>query len=1267
MRQDRARITRTETRVNQHSIAEDCGRFFEIGFNIGILTFIRQHPQRFSHHFANLYQDDLQEMHFPEMAKNAFRRHKFTVNEQKRKIARQWFLFFLQKGFLAGLNFFGEYIQSLHWEEENGPIEIAYYQCSFCGENSLYTTVKTNEQEWREILTQLTHYQIDPLNINLDLHRRTGRFLNADTLLLLRLDQHWHMLCVDLSIFSVAADEHLRDPNDAQVLRELLMRDLSYMRSKSVFAHLSIDTAYGAPGLPFSKGLDTYLTAFKHEDKESAKLIQAGSYAADFYTVLEEQGMFSASTQMTFHIIGYTDRGCNAMTCTQQNKDILATCAHIYQHETNHATIEQARQEVLETIRSNAAQSFQDGETLTSSLMSLVKEGEDGVHWVKPMHQEVIDDFVNPADPVPLERVSEDIQARLSALGLPQPSTHMRQAHQSLVMAELDPSSDKTFVFLTGNPGIGKTTAIAKFLSAHREEGFLLFYVSPRTQVNLDIINKFRDEGNHRLQGETLALTTNASVIQDNQGCPTVHYYAAQREGDFTRQGLRDRVHFLDEEHRDREVKTRHLPRASRLAHLSEERIWDHGETTSGVLNSVCNALYISLRDHLSRELIAMVAIQSLKQVGHGADTRTTLTHLKKIFHMATKNGRVIPSEMRKISGSIKHLFFMIDEVTGDESGVAFLEGIRKFIRDYQLTEHGFNTKVIIADASIIDHEVIRQHIQEGITRYEPDKIYFRTATDCPAPLSRVEFPFSGKQAACINSNAYPARRLLLTYRICMEFLKYDEETMLHAKDRLREQLQQQIIEDIHRLRERKDVPQLLVYIQDKKRLAQLIEALKARYGRFEKNIDYLPIHASISEREKQDIHEHKDKVRIIFMTASASRGLSFPRTTHILVDIPRFEVEQNLMEINQVIYRGRGDTVIEQREKELIFYLSDRAVYYDESQRAMSLRESSLNILNLLLILKTAIMTRIAGYGQVGRQRLMVIPIGGKSVLAAGETYTGTLERLITEVRKEYSRHYDRPWLKEVYTSLRELLGEAEFFFSTLRPEQAAMHEERLGPKTYLSQLPTFTTRFTDAVYNGLDRLLAWDPLEPGYLAGSALIVPAGQKHLQEQYLMHLVEELRKERGGRLYKRMQQILASAEDYPPSLRHAMSKAIELLDRLNDAPWEVTQHFTQDSWNADQYYALPLIALLQGKVLQQHFAEVLEEPEENSFRWLLAAYVQTLYPIISVLPIGDDYEEFPFILFRSFNLKEIRKRIFSDTHLLISNEMNVLNMLLSYRD
>ena len=60
---------------------------------------------------------------------------------------------------------------------------------------------------------------------------------------------------------------------------------------------------------------------------------------------------------------------------------------------------------------------------------------------------------------------------------------------------------------------------------------------------------------------------------------------------------------------------------------------------------------------------------------------------------------------MQEISSRIKHIFIMIDEITGDDSGVEFLAGITKMIKKHELDklEHGFNTKIIVADASIVE------------------------------------------------------------------------------------------------------------------------------------------------------------------------------------------------------------------------------------------------------------------------------------------------------------------------------------------------------------------------------------------------------------------------------------------------------------------------------------------------------------------------------------------------------------------------------------
>ena len=166
-------------------------------------------------------------------------------------------------------------------------------------------------------------------------------------------------------------------------------------------------------------------------------------------------------------------------------------------------------------------------------------------------------------------------------------------------------------------------------------------------------------------------------------------------------------------------------------------------------------------------------------------------------------------------------------------------------------------------------------------------------------------------------------------------------------------------------------------------------------------------------------------------MTSSASRGLSFPNVKHILVEIPRFEVERNLMEVIQVIYRGRGNDEIDKQDKQLIFYLSEQAIYdkeKDEEKRKLAIQESIFSFINLLLILKTSIMTRIQGSGIIGKDYFLMIPVSEKSVSAAGETFTSKLNNLVGQLKREARKSYDAERLIEVSICLQKLLQECEF-----------------------------------------------------------------------------------------------------------------------------------------------------------------------------------------------------------------------------------------------
>lgn len=1217
-------------------IGEDFGRLFEVGFNIGILAYIQR--QNIAHNFGDCYRLDLQKLELPKMTAEIIREANL-LGSLDAKIVEKWSLFFVQKGFFSGLNFFREYVKSTGWNLH--LLKIVYYQCSFSYTNSIRTYDKTDDTAFKELLSQFKIAQPnlsdDEINSYIRRYKKKGEFLQADTLILLQNGQDFRILCVDLSVFTPPLASEAVNLDEIEVMRKSLLREISYLRSKSVFSNLRIDTS--TLGVDFSEDLKRYFTAFKYKDKESAKLIQAGSYAHSFYGFLQTTAMIPDGAEVLLNVVGYSDRTISAISLRSDKIDILANCAKIYQQEAKDKEINAARAEVLDAIQLNAARSFQNGQKFVSDLLTIGKTA------TTVCHTERIDNFVNSIDIIS-DKLADDLQIDR---GL-----HLRNAHAQLIVKALE--SNETYLFLTGNPGIGKTTAIANFLKTHINDGFLFFYVSPRKQVNLDIIEKFIDKKTGLLCDDSLfCINSSSDIINSNSGHCTVNYAANNYHENF----YQKTVHFINDS-AEVQRKKYHNPQLERKG---ETVIKPARGKTKGVLNSVCEGIYSLINQKTSNNIVATVSIQSLKVTETG---KNTLQHLEKIFQDAYNKGdkRVIPAKMQEISSRIKHIFIMIDEITGDDGGVEFLHGISRLLNKYELhnPKHGFNTKIIVADASIVDSDVIKQHLND--TSPEPDKIYFKKLpknSDTIPPLQVTLFEFQRLAAKIINTNSYPARSLEITYKVFIEAVKFTEDTSLKLNNNLRSRVQSEIIKDIHQRLTQPGVEQIIVYIQDKRRLAELIDKIQEK-REFKRYRDYLEVHANISEEEKEQIQKCKNKVKVIFMTASGSRGLSFPKTKYILVDIPRFQIEKNLMEVIQVIYRGRGEdddgNTLDGEAKELVFYLSDTAVYYADDAE-LSLQESKLSLLNLLLILKTAVMTRIAGYGYLGREKFLMIPIGGKSISAVGDTFSSKIASLIKILKSEHRSRPGNVFFKEVYEGLEELLSRGEFVLKK-------SDKSREKGNFYLEMREEFNRNFLQ-LCNPLEGLLGYGNLEISHVLGSLLLVPLADTSLDENYQMRLNGEIRKCLENQLLKKMEMVRDSKSS-PENVKSAIrGGAIELLQFLND-DLEKTQYFQQQSQQFDRYYAIPLFAFVSGDRMQEYFADTrLEEPEDRMFRDILSAYVRSTYPIDSVMPIGHKYREFPFIVFRSYSLEQSREKMFTDKYLLSSNELNVLNLILSKQD
>ncbi len=1237
--------------MNNLTLGKDLGYLFEIGFNIGMLTYIKQ--KDIKNNYCDRYKKDLQEVNFSKIARQLIQKENI-ISQQHREIIKQWTRFFLQKSFLAGINFLDEYFTAIDWNKPSilKRLEVVYFQCNFANDNSFNTYDKNQAEVYQDWFSQFEELGIDISKIDTYKYKHQGEFINADSLIYLRYKNQVRILVIDYSIFAIKSIRDLADLNNIEVLRQMLLSDISYLKSKSVFANLGLDSKHNRFNL--SKSLAQYYKAFAKKDKETIKAIQAGSYAYSFWNWLNFHHQISPKDTVTFNIIGYSDRNFASLCINQDNIQLLETCYHIYTQKDSQSDIAYNRQQLLNIIKRKAQRSFTNGEKF---IQKLLKVSEDGIHLVT--HKESFTDFKSYLDIIP-----SDIAQKLN---IP-PSLNLQKAHGELTKQALASDNDNLYVFLTGNPGIGKTTAISNFLKQDKiiEEGFLFFYISPRVQVNIDIVEKFKTsssdttlsnlDDNTLCDDRLIAINTNFNLIDNNQGKLTVQYCSNIKHDKFTLQAvdfipLGAKTEFTVNQNKNVTRKT--------ATHLKQTK-----NSQKGVLYSISEAIY-SLLNNGHNNIVATVAIQSFKKLSNRKDT---LSHFQRIFRDVynEREGKVIEAKLQQLSKKVKHIIIAIDEITGDQSGVEFFLGISKKLKQYGLTnKEYFNTKIIVADASIVDSDVIQQHLSKKDP--EPNKIFFREAAKDNSCLTQEHFTFENDPAVAINTNSYPAKNLHITYKTFIHSLKFSEKNpQLNSTKKydLEQKAQNTIIKDIKKITSQSPTEQIIVYIQDKKRLSDLISLIR-EHRKFEPYKHYLEIHADLSESEKQKIPEYKNQVQIIFMTASASRGLSFPFAKHILVDLPRFEIEANLMEVIQVIYRGRGNPEIDAEDKQLIFYLTEQAVYYikDEENRKLALQESKLNILDFLIILHTSIKTRIYGYGNIANKKYMMIPVGGKSVFTAGESLSNQIKTLIKKLKKEHQKRSHDERLQRAYLQLEELMKTAEITIWSSAQSQTSYLDLLDNVRQHGDWICSLTEsiphcqNFIKLIDGNLDKLLSFPSIQTGYVTGNLLLVSLANQKVSEVHRLKI--------DDKTITLGEILLELKQDYHLSdnTQALIYKTLQLIEKLEEQEYR-NQRLEHESEHEDRYYAVPLLLFLVGNVFSTYFKHQQIEPEDQRFRDILESYLYSMFPISQVMPIGYKYKNIPFLVFRSYSLKEMRNKKFSDKYLINSNELNLLNLILA---
>lgn len=1205
------------------------GFIFEAGYNIGILAFLKEKKEEGIAVIEELFLSFLENI----LKSKDYKRENIYIHytsqisdENSKNIVKKNIDYILYKGIICGRNFCREFIEN---KTKGKVFKVEYFQADFHDLLRKESSRNNEEEYFKKIVNEQLKLELSQDEIGSLMNK--GETFKADSILLISVKEKYHLCIVDNAI----SLKNIMDYSNINNLKSKYRSAIFNKRATSNFSNLAIDTK-GLGGLNVSQSLCNYILALDKKDKPLFKMIQAGSYGYSFISLLLRKNYISEDMIESVCIVGYTDDEVSSINISKEDinlfYDLNTTCQEVLKYfnkgykasdRTNkESELNTKINDVYSRIRTNFKRFFDLGEEF-KSIIDLEK------NLNKRVITEVLSDYQNTAGPY----MYNDRKVGF------------RSAHAEEITKYIGDKNYK-LLFLTGNPGIGKTTSIVEYLK--QQDSYIFMYVSPRIQVNKDIEEKFSNANGGLYDDNAIYLTANGNDENYLNGNKVnVVNFTANNSKRYS--CIETPIKFLENK-RERDFSIDRTFFQSRTS--KEFCVVDN--YSMGVLKRLTTAINSIIDAGLSNKIISTAAVQSLKSLGENTTTAGNFNNIFKTI-INRKSNSLDLNSFREFAKKYKNIIFMVDEITGDESGVQFLQEVMQIVfgKIYNKLPNEekdkINFKIIVADASITDIGVIQKHLSSK--ENDSDKIYYRVkASTEENQLDVRKFLFRDKyESIYINTNSYPARNLIIDYKLYINAIEVNEEDKLYDSD-IREIVNKSISHEAVDLILTKSINQVIVYIQDIKRIEEVTSEMKLYYNKITRNDfilgeDYIEINSSISEKDREDIFKVKDKVKIVIMTSSASRGLSFPNTTAILVDMPKFNIEKNIMEILQLVYRGRGNENIDVNSDKFIkFYIGDTIYYKQNDNVDIVIKQSMISIMTLLMILKASLLTRINGYAKLGKNNIALVPIGGKGVSANEDMLIESFSSLIRNIRKEVTKNKSNVVLNEVYNSFMQIFSSMKFETNNC---------------IYNIEVNKIATEFYQKWSDGLFNLLNFKPFYDAYILGDIAIFRLKN---EVNSSLNLIREtiINDISTYNTINRIFSVVNNNPKLPDTVRNELRKAAETLRYFVSNKNEVSMILIDKSNTNYRFVAIPLISPFILKELEQYTEGI---DGTDSLRDILESYIRSFYEIGNTLPITSNYGGVPFITFKSASLLNIRKKIFSDKYMFSSSEINLLNLLL----
>lgn len=941
---------------------------------------------------------------------------------------------------------------------------------------------------------------------------------------------------------------------------------------------------------------------------------------------------------------------------------------------------------------------------------------------------EPIEDFYNPMDMFDLEDAQaqiNDTKAITDYFGCSGPEAigpvlkefqnaegkiPLRGLHSAAVVAALRAMQRgrMNVLALEGNPGIGKTTAVRRYLAGFKDEGYLFIYVSPRVVINKDVTDKFARDDQTGASTGILTITTNATLIRAaGQGYEEliVANGGESRKIDSAAlaEGVDDLVRpdcstwFLtpeQEEHLENLMGGQRFRKES----LSERQDLIRERNLPGVLRTLALSTQQLLKANPEvNRVVITAAMQGYREMPKGS---TTINAFSRLFENQNPKSQAGLAERKRFAERIPNVVAMVDEVAGDGAGALFVHEVTRWL-DQQLLEpfenlpggSPFKVGLVIADASL-GNEVVLGSYLDTQTR-APDKVLVSgSAGTRPFSLAATPVTIGSLKPLVLHvmTNSYPAKSLTVDYRIRMTRLTpemRDDGTPKSMRERVRSQVEESLLlqarEEIYRAI-RSGGRQVIYFAQDKAFLRDLGRALQTA-GDFRlsgNEVIKLPddggplltkheiafLDSSVTPKTRKKLVEPKrrDKTRVFLMTSSGARGVSFPLADWIIASMPRFNIEAQLMEVAQLIYRGRGgypdlanpgkELSGDNFDRRLVMVIDD---FIDETDLAMDrrlwLRRAS-DLLTLVMMLRSTIFTRITGDAGMPNRNLALVPVGQVGTSELLSTMNQPLHTFLKEGQVYLRENPSNPLnglVKNAMTNVQNLFSAFQLDNLFSDPEQATLSSPKDADDLHYSISQELSPLIPEPVG-------ALDIPENISCVGPFWLEDWSDSDKLERFTFDkysiAIERAQQELGSQLYS-----LSKNLDYPPQIRVPARELYRILARETE---EAKREFSTVKPLASKatVLAFPLDypRFWRKAAPENGMRTVIREGE--AWRNALGRALQSGGEILPVIP---HYEDFPYAASVGTVDPVRMEQVFDDRYFMTSTELNLLNTLLLAED